>query len=113
MTLRFFAIIDDEIDIGYKVILNSKNINFLPTESERTLRRIATDLTFNKGEIIYVSGASLDKENTSTVRVSTCYKLSKVEVTVPEKKVTISNVLAKKILSSDLYPIHMYKDIDG
>ena len=82
MSMKFFCTIYEPINGGYKILLNGKNINYLPGE-KTTLRRIFINAEFNKGDTIYVNTSELGQGG--KLVVSEAFKLSPVVMLPPPK----------------------------
>lgn len=115
MVKQFFCKIDSAIDNGYKVILNSSNINLLP-DKDLTIRRIFTDIVFKSGDLLYVDSAEL-KEG-GKLHVVSAYIMSRPLLN-PISSVNnisikpITDTIKQSIVDCDIHPIEIFQQLCG
>ena len=114
MVKQFFCKIDSPIDGGYKVILNSNNINLLP-DKDLTIRRIFTDIVFKSDDLLYVDNADL-KEG-GKLEVTSAYVMTRPMADLPNKKVIniipINDITKQSIVDCDIHPIEIFQQLCG
>lgn len=108
MSMKFFCTIHEPIKGGYKILLNGKNINFLPGE-KTTLRRIFINAELDVGDTLYVNDGELGEGGKLVVREA--YKLSLVPM-LPAPKAepkVISDQVKAMIACADTQPIELFQ----
>lgn len=115
MVKQFFCKIDSPIDGGYKVILNSTNINLLPSD-DLTIRRIFTDIVFKPDDLLYVDSAELKeggKLQVLTAYVMTRPVMAPSSVSQSYDVNIIPEATKQSIVDSDIHPIEIFKELCG
>jgi len=111
MVKQFFCKIDSPIDGGYKVILNSNNINLLP-DKDLTIRRIFTDIVFKSDDLLYV-----DLKEGGKLQVTSAYVMTRPMADLPNKKVIniipINDITKQSIVDCDIHPIEIFQQLCG
>jgi len=106
--MKFFCTIYEPIPGGYKVLLNDKNINFLPG-ANTTLRRVFINAKLGKGQTIYVSNSELG--NGGKLSVKEAFVLSDIDTGCQPEVLPMDQNIKAMIASSDVKPSELYTHV--
>tara|TARA_R110002074_G_scaffold402324_1_gene607126 strand:- start:182309 stop:182632 length:324 start_codon:yes stop_codon:yes gene_type:complete len=106
--MKFFCTIHEPIKGGYKILLNKKNINFLPG-TDTTLRRIFINTDLKIGQIIYVSESELGSGGKLLVKVA--HSVSNIDFTAAPIVQAMDAEIKSMISSKDKRPVDIFTHV--